>query len=179
MQASSSPHATYIDNLAWTTLIISLVAIVMSLLLLLIPTGSSANVREGLAYSGIDITLPNSIAFIFDHLKMISLALFAFSVFSAISSHALLKRRDWARIAFIAMLALSIVANIVGVIYSVVSPEMRLSAKGLPAEANAQIESILRIATGVNAILIIGLSIAMAWMIKRLMSEPIRREFVR
>jgi hypothetical protein len=177
MQTPAKPYSAFIDSLAWTTLVISVFAIPMSLLMMLASSGPSIDVREALVHTGFDITLPDSVLFIFKHLKTISLSLFVFSIFSAISSRALLKRRNWARVAFIAMLALNIVGNIVGVIYSLSSPAMRLSTKGLPAEAQAQIEWTLRIAMGVNAILIIGLSIAMAWMMKRLMSDAIRREF--
>jgi formate hydrogenlyase subunit 3/multisubunit Na+/H+ antiporter MnhD subunit len=177
MQAPATPRSAFIDSLARTTLIISLVAIPISLLMLLTSSASNVDVREALAHGGFDITLPDSVVFVVKHLKTISLLLFAFSIFSAICSRAMLRRRNWARIAFIAMLALNIVANIVGVIYSFFSPAMRLSAKGLPAEAQAQIEWTLQIAMAVNAILIIGLSVAMAWLMKRLMSDVIRREF--
>ncbi len=177
MQEPINAHSAFIDNLAQTTLIISLVAIPMALLLLFAPSGPNLDIHEVLALSGFDIEPPNSVVFIFKHLKAISLSLLAVSIFSAVSSYALLKRRNWARLAFIAMLALNIIANIIGVVYSLASPAMRLSAKGLPVEAQAQIVWIMRAATGINAVLIIGLSIAMAWMMKRLMSDAIRREF--
>ncbi len=178
MQESVNTHSAFIDSLAQTSLIISLVAVPMTLLLMFVPSGPNVDIQEVLALSGIDIEPPNSVVFIFKHLKAISLSLLAVSIFSAVSSYALLKRRNWARLAFIAMLALNIIANIIGVIYSLASPAIRLSAKGLPVEAQAQIVWIVRAATGINAVLIIGLSIAMAWMVKRLMSDAIRREFV-
>jgi hypothetical protein len=171
MQAPAAPRSPFIDGLAWTTLIVSVFAIPLSLLLLMASSAQNVDAREVLSQRGLDVVLPDSVLFIFKHLKTISWVILLLSVFSVLSSLALLKRRNWARIAFVAMLALDIVANMVGVIYALFAPSASVSA------AQMQAEWMIRLATGLNAILVVGLSIAMAWMVKRLMSGPIRREF--
>jgi hypothetical protein len=177
VQTPAPPYSAFIDGLAWTTLVVSVLAIPMSLLLLLASSGPTTDVREALALSGINMALPDSVVFIFKHLKTISLLLLVFAAFSVASSMALLKRRNWARIAFIAMLALNIAANIVGLVYAFLSPVTQVTANGLPAASQLPVDGMMRIAMGLNALLVIGLSIAMAWMVKRLMSDAIRSEF--
>jgi hypothetical protein len=177
VEHAPTPHSTFIDGLAWTTLVVSVLVIPMSLLMMLASSGPTTDVREMLAVSGFDVAVPNSIVFVFKHLRWISLSLFVLSVFSVVSSLALLKRRNWARLAFIWMLVLNIGLNVVGVAVAFFSKSPPTLANGLPAAAQAQVEWTVRLAMGINGILIIALSVAMAWMVKRLLSSDIKREF--
>jgi hypothetical protein len=97
------------------------------------------------------------------------------------SAIGLLLRLDWARRAFIGMLALAIVANLLGlwfqheVVQSVV--DATLSSSPLPQKALGVFGGFVTAARAMGAAMTLAACALLGWIIHRLMSAPVRQEF--
>jgi hypothetical protein len=159
-------RSAFIDGLAWSTIIVGAGAGLLSLLewAAFSMMDPAIDLQTLLAANGFEIELPAYAIFIFKHMKAISMSLLALCGVSIVCGIGLLRRKNWARVAFILMLVLSIALNGVGLYFSFVSMggSMPLSAKA---------------AMLINAVLIVVLSWMMVWMVKRLRTVDIKREF--
>lgn len=97
------------------------------------------------------------------------------------SAIGLLLRLDWARRAFIALLGLAIVANLLGlwlqheVVQSVV--ESTLSGAALPPQALGVFGGFVAAARVMAVLVTLGACSMLGWIIRRLMSPAVRQEF--
>jgi hypothetical protein len=97
------------------------------------------------------------------------------------SAIGLLLRLDWARRAFIGLLAVAIVANLLGlwlqheVVQSVVANT--LSGAPLPAQAIGVFGGFVTAARVMAVLVTLGACSMLAWIIRRLMSAAVRQEF--
>lgn len=97
------------------------------------------------------------------------------------SAIGLLLRLDWARRAFIGVLMIAIVANLLGlwlqheVVQSVVSST--LSGAPLPPEAAGVFGGFVTAARVMAALVTLGTCVVFGWVIRRLMSASVRQEF--
>jgi hypothetical protein len=97
------------------------------------------------------------------------------------SAIGLLLRLDWARRAFIGLLAVAIVANLLGlwlqheVVQSVVANT--LSGAPLPAQAIGVFGGFVTAARVMAVLVTLGACGLLAWIIRRLMSPSVRQEF--
>ena len=97
------------------------------------------------------------------------------------SAIGLLWRLDWARRAFIGVLLVAIVANLLGlwlqheVVESVVSST--LSAAALPPKAAGVFGGFVTAARVMAALVTLGTCAVFGWVIRRLMSASVRQEF--
>ena len=93
----------------------------------------------------------------------------------------MLLRLDWARRAFIGVLAVAIVANLLGmwlqqeVVQSVVSST--LSSAPIPAKALSVFGGFVTAARVMALLMTLGACTMLAWIIRRLMSASVRQEF--
>jgi hypothetical protein len=159
-------RSAFIDGLAWSTIIVGAGVGLLSLLVwaAFSMMDPAIDLQTLLAAHGFEIELPAYAMFIFKHMKAISMSLLAFCGVSIVCAIGLLRRRNWARVAFIVMLVLSIALNGVGVYFSLV-------ALGGPMAMSAKAAMLI------NAVLIVVLSWMMVWMVKRLRTVDIKREF--
>jgi hypothetical protein len=104
-----------------------------------------------------------------------------FAVLSAavfVSSVALLHRKNWARIAFIAFLTLGIAWNIGAlVLQQMMFAAMPALSTGAPPEFRNGFETMWTVMRAFSFVVAIALSIVFAWLITRLASGAVRREF--
>jgi hypothetical protein len=105
----------------------------------------------------------------------------AMSLATLASAIGLLLRLDWARRAFIGLLAVAIVANLLGlwlqheVVQSVVANT--LSGAPLPAQAIGVFGGFVTAARVMAVLVTLGACSMLAWIIRRLMSPAVRQEF--
>ena len=103
------------------------------------------------------------------------------SVLMLVSAVGLLLRLDWARRTFIGVLAIAIVANLLGlwlqheVVQSVVSST--LSGAPLPPGAAGVFGGFVTAARVMAALVTLGTCVVFGWVIRRLMSASVRQEF--
>ena len=125
---------------------------------------------------------PPAAEFMFDHFRQLIGAIFLLSLVTLVAAVGLLKRRNWARLVFICLMALGIVWNLAGLALQRVMMSSMLSTMPMlppdaPPDFRAQFESMMTGMQIVAAIFALGFSFLFGWIIKRLMSAGIRREF--
>jgi len=97
----------------------------------------------------------------------------AATVFSAIG---LLRRKNWARLTFIAIMVLGIIWNIGGFCLQI---SVFSSVGSVPAHADEAkfFQALAAVVMIFSLVLALGFSALFGWIIQRLTSSPIRREF--
>ncbi len=112
----------------------------------------------------------------FANLRLVVFGFFVVCASTFACSIALLKRRNWARIAFICLLAFGIVWNLGGLAiqYFVFGA---FPKPNIPSNAMAGMETMFRVMMIVTTIIAIAISGLFVWIIVKLNSEPVRREF--
>jgi hypothetical protein len=99
------------------------------------------------------------------------------SLTTLISSIGLLKRKNWARVVFIFIMALGIVWNI----FALVMQHFMFDSMptDMPPEAvDPQFGPMMLVMKVVTYIMAIGISALFAWIIKKLVSQDIKTEFM-
>lgn len=125
---------------------------------------------------------PPGAEFMLDHVRQLMAAFFLLSLVTLVASVGLLKRWNWARLLFICLMALGIAWNLAGLflqrlMMSTVLSSMPMMQPNMPPDFRAQLESMMTGMQVMGAIFALGFSVLFGWIIKRLMSAEIRREF--
>lgn len=89
----------------------------------------------------------------------------------------LLKRKNWARLLFIVILSLGILWNIGGMVLQFTIMQDFPKPAGAPPEFAASFSTMRTVMMVFSALMAIGFSALFGWIIKRLASEEIMREF--
>jgi len=117
----------------------------------------------------------------FPNMRLIFLAFLIVSASTLVSAIGLLKRKNWARQVFIALMVIGIASNLGGLviqIYTIV--EFAQPPPGATQETikTSSVANMMILMMLFSIIIAVGFSILFAWIIKRLLSEPIRNEFL-
>jgi hypothetical protein len=125
---------------------------------------------------------PPAAEFMFGHFRQLIGAFFLLSLVTLVAAVGLLRRRNWARLVFICLMALGIVWNLAGLVLQRVMMSSMLSTMPMlppnaPPDFRAQFETMMTGMQIVVAIFALGFSVLFGWIIMRLMSAAIRREF--
>ena len=128
--------------------------------------------------------MPAGVAFLFENFQWFLLGILLLSIALLISSIGLLKRKNWARLVFVSLMALTVVWQ-VGILILQVLVFADISAMSampemseLPRSPEYQDIHVMQ-SVMMAFFVLIGLGIAgfFAWIIKRLISAPVRHEF--
>jgi hypothetical protein len=130
---------------------------------------------KGDGFSEVPQNVPGPSAFMLENFQFFFLAFFLVSCAVLASSIGLLLRKNWARIIFIIMLSLGVLWSLAGIAFQAVffstMPDMAQDSQF----ADFQImRNIMMWFTAIISITIVALFI---WIIKTLLSTPIRKEF--
>lgn len=112
--------------------------------------------------------------FMLSHVQLLMLAMLVIFGVTLVSAIALLRRKNWARIVFITLMSLGIAYSL-GMFFLL--PWLSDEMKGGPGgrEFEAALPVIRVFTTGFS----LGLAAVFAWIIGKLLSRPIRGEFIR
>ncbi len=122
--------------------------------------------------------MPAVALFMLNHMRLFFAAFLILSLTVFVSSIGLLKRKNWARLIFICLFVLGIIWNVAGIfIQSAMFSAMPAPPPGAPQEFTAQIESMANTMLVFSFAMAVGVSALFGWLIKRLLSPTIRREF--
>jgi len=172
MSSTSSPRSAFVTVLAWFSIIIAalmtLLLLLQNAVLFLIPLDA---VREASADVEAQLLLPFSISDTIDSVRVIVAVLFVLSLITLIASVELLRRKNWARIVFIFLLATSIV----WCLFSLVLQERFNLPKELMSDPGFM--SMLRMIKIMNWAFAALVTVSHAWIIKKLYEPAIRQEF--
>jgi hypothetical protein len=127
--------------------------------------------------------MPAIYGVMFRHMGVISLAFLLVSAFTLVSSIGLIRRWNWARLCFAGIMMLGVLWNVIGLVtqffaFSFMQDQMQREFQNMPGGA-PDMRAFMIGAMVMNAVFIIGFSVLLGWIAKRLLSAPIAAEFRR
>ena len=111
MQAPDRTAAAFVTTLAWISLVLAALGSAWALAQLLVGLMIPDTIMVDLAAQGL---VPPLLAGLFEWRNVLALAMLALSLVLLVSAWGLLRRREWARLVFIALLLLGALANFAG-----------------------------------------------------------------
>jgi len=174
-------RSTFVTGLAWTFITLSAfgtaIAILQNIMLALMFPADEMR----MAFRDADKSqpVPGIFRFMAENFRYIFLAALLLSASTLVASIGLLKRKNWARLAFIGFMAF-------GVFWNLVSAVMPFYLRGLiPETSQGQADSfdqqfklMWQIMTAFTVVMCLVFTGLFVWLIRRLMSADIKREFV-
>lgn len=178
---SVGARSLFVTWTAWTFIVLAALASASAL----VQNAAVTSLMPGLAPSGELSSLPLLTGFLLGYLPWVVGTGLLMSLATLASAIGLLLRLDWARRAFIGVLVLAIVANLMGlwlqheVVQSVVSQTLgaTLRQTAIPAQMLGVFGGFVTAAQVMAVLVTLGACAMLAWIIGRLMSAPVRREF--
>lgn len=174
------PQSSFVTIVAWIFIALSGIGVAITLL---------QNIMVQTMFPSVLPTPPNArnapafFAFIVTNFKLVILVPLVIAAACLVVSIGLLKRRNWARILFIAFLAIGILWHVLGVAFQIVlfgSFDTMFAnlppPKGAP-DFERGFHTMLIVMQIFGALLAVGFTILYGWLIKRLVSPSIAAEF--
>jgi hypothetical protein len=122
--------------------------------------------------------MPAFASFLFNYFQLFFLLFLVVSAATFASAIGLLKRKNWARILFVGIMGLGILWNVVGIVFmALFFQSMPPVSAGAPSAGAGNFEVMWTIMLGFNLLMVAGFVWLFGWIIKRLLSEEVRREF--
>lgn len=176
MQTADVGRSSFVTVLAWVGVafggLATLGAVLQNLMFFLV--FPQADIQRALA----DPKAPASAALIFGSMRWVLPLFLVMACTTLLASLGLLWRKEWARRTFIGLLGLSIVWSLLGILMQqFLIADMQPDLQGAPDDFARGFEIMFTVMRVVSALMAIGMAVFCAWLIKRLCSEPIRREF--
>jgi len=171
-------RSTFVSVVAWLFIILSgfssLIALAQNLMLHLAFPLDKMKEQAASQYAQ---NIPAFARFMVGHFDWFFAAFLLVSLITLIISIGLLKRRNWARLAFISLMIAGILWNIAGIIIQQsIMADMPLPANA-PAEYRAQAETMHTIITALSVVFAGGAIVLFAWITWKLRSPAIAAEF--
>lgn len=170
-------RSLFVTTVAWVFIALSLLAVASAV----VQNAAVASLLPGWRSSGAQQPLPLLTGLLIAYLPWVVGAGLVVSLATLASAIGLLLRLDWARRAFIGMLVLAIVANLLGlwfqheVVQSVV--DATLSRSPLPEQALGVFGGFVTAARAMGAAMTLVACGLLGWIIHRLRSASVRQEF--
>jgi hypothetical protein len=170
-------RSTFVTVLAWIFIALSGLGTLISILqnIMAWTVFRSAEFDQAMQASP-QVDTPFVIDFMFSHFYLFFLAGLLISVFTLASSIGLLKRKNWARLSFIGIMALAILWNL-GCLVIQCSTLNDLFNAPLTGQGGADFRIIVVSVTIIGAIFSVGFIALFGWIAKRLTSSAIVAEF--
>jgi len=176
------PRSSFVTVLAWIFIALAGFSSLISLLqnIMIHVMFRSGAMAAALQDTGNGPPMGGLAKFAFDHLQWIPAFFLGISLITLIAAIALLRRRNWGRLAFIAVMGIGIAWELGSL---AVMPFFFRSFTQLPGtvppDLRAQFSLLPKLMFGFSALVAVALAVLFAWIIKRLASADIKREFVR
>ncbi len=175
--SSPTGKSKFVTYLAWMFIITAglgtFVAIIQNIMVFVFFPGNE--VSRILNFSEAAEYIPAILPFIISHIRLFLLVYLLAAGITFIASIGLLMRKNWARIFFVSIMSLGIIWNLVEMFfYGALIPKIPVFPDEIGLPNFQTIFSGVRIFAAIFAI---GLIILYAWIIKKLVSKNIKREF--
>jgi hypothetical protein len=181
LKSHEVPRSNFVTVLAWILIVGSGFATFISLMQAVMlgfffPT-EQFSLHSGLPH-GVENTSP-LIEFLFSKVQYFFFAFWLLALLTLVSSIGLLHRKNWARLILVGILGLGVVWNLGGtwLQWQMFSAFPQFPSKTQPDEFTQQMESMFAIVRVGTTIFILASAVLLAWLVKRLVSLPIRDEF--
>lgn len=175
MNKAPAPPSSFVNGLAWTSIVVSAIGTFSSLVQwLLAQVLFTDDVVQQLTEVAPGDPLAQAMVEWIPRLPMLSFLGFLSMAISLVASIGLLKRLEWARKLFIALLLLGIASNIA--VFFLQEHMTTLVAGG---DHDATVDQMLHTTRIMMGVLTVVLSVLLAWLARRLMAPAIVAEFRR
>ena len=176
--SASEDKSKFVTVVAWIFIIITGWTTFLSLLQNIMNNVifSANRIKEAFNDPRTADNIPAVVQFMLTHIQLLFLCFFMVSAAMFTSSIGLLKRKNWARLIFISILALAIIWNLITLF---LQGEMipKKPFIDMPQEGAQAFQMVMVAARIFMAIMVIGMSALFGWIIKKLTSENVKREF--
>ena len=174
---ATQPKSTFVTVLAWIFIVLAgfamFISILQNIMITLIFPVEEMNQR--LSSHEVQENMPAFANFMFSNIRLFFFGFLVVSCATFISSIGLLKRKNWGRIIFIAIMSLGIAWNIFALVLQQFMMPSMSEMPGPPGSNFGVMMTIMRVFTSLMAL---GISILFGWIIKSLVSPKIRKEFM-
>jgi len=169
------PQSTFVTVLAWIFIILSAFSTLISALqnLMFFLIFPKFRMDEILQTPELASKIPPIHRFMFSHVQLLMPAMLLIFVLTLVSAIALLKRKNWARIVFIALMSLGIVYSVAMLFLLPGFSEQMPHGPG--SQEFGVAFSIMRVFVTAFSL---GLAALFGWIMWKLLSRPIRAEFI-
>lgn len=172
------PPSSFVNALAWTSIVVSglstFASFVQAVLAKVLVSGEAMDLIRAEAEASQDPAALVAASWI-PWMPWVFVLMLVLSAISLVASIGLLKRREWARRLFIALLVLGMVSNVAGFFVQQSVIDMLPT---VPPDAGAPpMEEFLLGFRIVSGVMILALTVLLAWLAKRLMAPQIVAEF--
>jgi hypothetical protein len=179
LESHGASRSSFVTALAWVLIAVSGFGTFISLMQAVMLTfffPSEHFWSNARAPHGIE-NIPPLMQFLSSKVQYFFLAFWLLTALTLVSSIGLLRRKNWARLIVVGIFGLGVIWNLGGIwLQWQMFSSTQFPAKA-PAEFTQQMETMMgamRVGTTIFAVAVAAL---LAWLIKRLVSLPIRREF--
>jgi hypothetical protein len=177
-ESMNQPRSMFVTVVAWIFIVLSGFCTVISILqnIMVAVMFQPSEMSKGFEQAKEFDKMPFFLKFFATHTQLIFLAGFVLFVVVLIVSIALLKRRDWARWAFIAIMAFGIAWNI----FAIIMQQSMVSSFPTPPDDKfaTGFRTMMIVMRVFSIILALLISALFAWIIRRLLSANIKNEFL-
>lgn len=171
----------FVTGLAWVFIVLAGFATVIAILqnVMLALMFPAEELRAAVKESENAQPMPALFRFMFENFRYFFAGFLVLSVGTLVTAIGLLKRKNWARLIFVAILAFGVVWNLASLAMPFVMTSM---IPEMPAHAQSDFHDNFKLMWNImiGFTVVIGLAFAalFAWVIKRLLGDDIKREFL-
>ena len=171
------PRSAFVTAVAWVFIALAgfatLIAVLQNIMIgLMFPADAMREVENAK-------DMPAFARFMFAHPQVIFGSFLAISAATLIAAIGLLRRKNWARLLFIGIMALGILWNVV----SVALPFFMFSSmppmpENTPSDFRDSFDIVWKVMTVFTILMAVAFAVLFGWIIKRLVSREIKHEFL-
>ena len=171
--------SSFVTVLAWIFIVLGGFATVISILQNIMVYAMFPVEEMHAAAAGAKEQTPAIALFMLDHMRGIFLSFFVICTLTLVSAIGLLKRKNWARLTFVAVMGAGILWNIGSLVFQLFFfSSMPNVASDVPGGFESGFETIMVVMMVFSALMAVGFSVLFGWIIKRLLSTGIKAEFL-
>ena len=176
--APSSSRSTFVTVTAWVFIVIAsfstLISVLQNVMLNIMTSFENIPPPRG----PLAEQMPAYVGFMAEHVRLFFLSFLIVSVATLAAALGLLRRKNWARLTLIGILSIGVAWNVAAFI---LQQRIFSSADGVrpnaPSAFSAEFDQMTSVMLVFSTVMAAGFALLFAWLIKRLLSRPVRAEF--
>jgi len=170
-------RSSFVNLFAWISIVFSGFGVLIGILqnVMMQTVMKDANFEQAI---GQNENLPPLAKLMFENFELLVMGTLLLTIVLFIASMGLLKRKNWARIFFIVFLMVGIIWTVVGGVMQFSLMDSMMTTNTLPQDVPPEFQNMqntMKIVMGVITVAMLGLY---AYLIKRLRSDEIKKEFM-
>ena len=177
---SAVPRSAFVTGLAWTFIglagFATLISVLQNIMIFLIFPVEEMRmaVKEVREAQG----MPAGFSFMFEYMWLLFVLFLFISATTLVSAIGLLKRRNWARLVFIGIMAVGILWNLGSLAMPFLMTSWMPAPEHAPPEFLEVFDLVWKIMMAVSILMGLAFAALFGWIIKRLVSAEIKSEFL-